>query len=93
MSKCRPQVGISAQAITDFLKSVHVNGKPLELPSKIDSLHVNPRNQLNMMKAIDAKSLEVEAHAADISESLSVDIDERLRRLDARIDEVVRKLK
>lgn len=107
MSKCRPEAAFEFAAIADFLRSVHVNGKPLELPENIDALHVHPRLSLNMARAVATPAFERTAAAFDVAEAaaaspaaataaapaeVQVDIRQKLAQLDERLDTILRRL-
>jgi len=96
MSKCRPEAGFEFAAIADFLRSVHINGKPLELPSTISELHVHPRLSLNMAKSINTASFEHTAAAFDVAESAAAvpaaNLSNRLQLLDERLNTILSRL-
>jgi hypothetical protein len=92
MSKCRPEAPNNVLAIADFLRAVHINGKPLDLPDQIESIHTNPRNTLNMLRAMDVEELQTEARIFDITEAATDQINERIARLDKRLDSILSKL-
>lgn len=88
MSKCRPAVDVHARAITDFLRSVHVNGKPLDLPENIDQVHTNPRNDLNLVRTLDTEDLVQDARTFAVTEELT----DRIEQLDQRLDSILQRL-
>ena len=91
MSKCRPGTIKDIHAIADFLRSVHINGKPLDLPENISELHYNPRNQLNLMKHFDINEVETDARAFDVAEAVSGGLEKKISELDARINSIIKK--
>ncbi|MCG8427780.1 MAG: hypothetical protein MI754_10535 [Chromatiales bacterium] len=92
MSKCNPESATVALAIANFLRSVHVNGKPLDLPDSIEDIHTNPRNQLDMINAIDTTQLKGDVRVFDITNAATEQLNDRMEKLDARLDLILSKL-
>ncbi len=93
MSKCNPESQTVALAIANFLRSVHINGKPLNLPNEIESVHTNPRNQLEMVESIDTKMLKNDARFFEITQATNEQMNTRMDKLDKRLDAILDKLK
>lgn len=89
MSKCVPIPPGEMIGLGDFLRSIHINGKPLDLPPTIETIHTNPRNQLNMLQTMNLEELQIQAQVFDMTEASTEQFDERIARLDVRLQEVL----
>jgi len=82
-------------AIAEFLRAVHINGKPLDLPEEISQIHTHPRLTLNLVKTIDTPHLERAAALHDVAEASATansQITDRLSQLDRRLEALIEAL-
>jgi len=84
MSKCRKVVDtVSATALEDFLRTIHVNGVPLErsLPAKIKELKFSDEEADDMFRNL-APSKKRGTFVAQTAAELDRKLDEVLKRLE-----------
>lgn len=96
MSKCRPEAGMEFAVIEEFLRAVHVNGKTIELPQKIDQLHIHPRLTLTMAHTVTTPAFESLARGFDAQDAVAgvqQQLDRRMHMLDQRLSDILARLK
>lgn len=95
MSKCRPEAGMEFSVIEEFLRAVHINGKTLELPQKIDQIHIHPRLTLTMAHQVATPAFESLAQgfdASDASQAVQSQLERRMGMLDQRLNDILKRL-